>query len=83
MANLSFQRSPESLALMSSRHTGGNYQSAWTAFKNGLNVHFAPALFIDIANFKSLSWLDGAFSWNGGWAIQLNDQSSTTDIQQA
>ncbi|KAG8831973.1 hypothetical protein FRC17_002259 [Serendipita sp. 399] len=62
---------------------GGNYQSAWTAFKNGLNVHFAPALFIDIANFKTLSWLDGAFSWNGGWATQLNDQSSTTDIQQA
>ncbi|KAG8754678.1 hypothetical protein FRC14_004840 [Serendipita sp. 396] len=62
---------------------GGSYQSAWSSFKSGLNVHFAPALFIDIANFKSLSWLDGAFSWNGGWPIQLNDQSSTTDIQQA
>lgn len=62
---------------------GGNYQSTWSAFKNGLNVHFAPALFIDIANYQSLSWLDGAFSWNNGWPIQLTDSSSTSDIQQA
>ncbi|PVG00439.1 hypothetical protein CPB86DRAFT_824436 [Serendipita vermifera] len=64
---------------------GGGLAAFWAEFKNGLNgnVHFVPSFFVDPGQLGNLSFLDGAFNWNGGWPTQLNAASSLLQIEQA
>ncbi|KDR75488.1 hypothetical protein GALMADRAFT_247930 [Galerina marginata CBS 339.88] len=53
----------------------GSMESGWAHLKFELNkifpIYFVPSFFIDPACYPSISAMDGAFNWNGGWPLHL------------
>ncbi|KAF8161484.1 glycoside hydrolase family 71 protein [Crassisporium funariophilum] len=65
----------------------GSVENGWAYLKNELNkitpIYFIPSFFINPARYPSISAMDGAFNWNGGWPIQLHAGMSQSDIEKA
>lgn len=59
--------------------------NAWGYVKRTLEeivpIHFIPSFFIDPATYPTITCLDGAFNWNGGWPLHLTSKSPRREIE--
>ncbi|KAJ9112555.1 hypothetical protein QFC19_000572 [Naganishia cerealis] len=46
---------------------------------SGIDIFFVPSVFSDPSTFSSATWMDGELNWNGGWPMDGNDITTSSD----
>ncbi|KAJ9123152.1 hypothetical protein QFC22_001345 [Naganishia vaughanmartiniae] len=47
----------------------------------GIDIFFVPSVFSDPSTFSSATWMDGELNWNGGWPMDGNDLTTSSDTK--